>query len=55
VFTTRVAWPAALAIAVGAILGGQLGGLVGRRLTATVFRIVIVVIGAAAVFYFLVK
>jgi uncharacterized membrane protein YfcA len=55
VFTTRVAWPAALAIAVGAILGGQLGGLVGRRLTTTVFRIVIVVIGAVAVLYFLAK
>ena len=55
VFTTRVAWPAALAIAVGAILGGQLGGLVGRRLTPTVFRIIIVVIGTAAVAYFLVR
>jgi uncharacterized membrane protein YfcA len=55
VITTRVAWPAALAIAIGAILGGQLGGVIGRRLSATVFRILIVAIGAAAVIYFLIK
>lgn len=55
VFTTQVAWGAALAIAVGAILGGQLGGLVSRHLSANVFRVVIIVIAVAAIIYFLAK
>lgn len=54
-FTTTVAWPAALAIAVGAIVGGQLGGIVGQRLSATVFRVAIVAIGIGAVIYFFIK
>jgi uncharacterized protein len=45
----RVNWPAALAIAVGAVLGAQLGGPVGRRLPPTVYRVVIVVVGVAAI------
>ena len=45
----RVNWPAALAIAVGAVLGAQLGGRVGRRLPQTVYRVVIVVVGVAAI------
>lgn len=54
-FTTTVAWPAAFAIAIGAILGGQLGGLVGQRLPASVFRVVIVAIGLGAVIYFVIS
>jgi len=45
----RVNWPAALAIAVGAVLGAQLGGRVGRRLPPLVYRVVIVVVGVAAI------
>ena len=45
----RIAWPAALAIAVGAVLGAQIGGRVGRRLPPTVYRVVIVVVGVAAI------
>ena len=45
----RVNWPAALSIAVGSVLGAQLGGRVGRRLPPTVYRVVIVVIGVAAI------
>jgi uncharacterized protein len=45
----RVNWPAALAIAVGSVLGAQLGGRVGRRLPPTVYRVVIVVVGVAAI------
>jgi uncharacterized protein len=45
----RVNWPAALAIAVGAVLGAQLGGPVGRRLPPMVYRVVIVVVGVAAI------
>jgi uncharacterized protein len=45
----RVNWPAALAIAVGAVVGAQLGGRVGRRLPPTVYRVVIVGVGVAAI------
>lgn len=52
VFSTQVAWLAAGIIAVGAILGGQIGGSVGRRLPPLVYRIIIVAIGVAAIVYF---
>jgi uncharacterized protein len=55
VFTTQIAWLAGGVIAIGAILGGQIGASVGRRLPAVVYRVVIVVIGLAAVVYFYTK
>jgi uncharacterized protein len=55
VFTTSVAWFAGGIIALGAILGGQLGASVGRRLPPVVYRVVIVLIGIAAVVYFYTK
>lgn len=55
IFTTDVAWLAAGIIAVGAIIGGQLGGIVGRRLPPLVFRVIIVAIGVIAVIYFYVR
>jgi uncharacterized protein len=55
VFTTNVAWIAGGIIALGAILGGQIGASVGRRLPAVVYRAVIVLIGIAAVVYFYTK
>ncbi|MET7639187.1 sulfite exporter TauE/SafE family protein [Streptomyces sp. NPDC005438] len=42
-------WTAVLLIAVGSVLGGQLGSSVGRRLPPTVLRAAIVVVGATAV------
>ena len=45
----EVNWLAALAIAVGSVLGAQLGGRVGRRLPATVYRVIIVMVGVAAI------
>jgi uncharacterized membrane protein YfcA len=45
----EVNWLVAVTIAVGSILGAQLGGRVGRRLPATVYRVVIVVVGVAAI------
>ena len=45
---THIAWAAAALIAVGAVVGGQLGGLVGRRLPPTVLRFVIIVVGIPA-------
>ena len=44
-----VNWLVALAIAIGSVLGAQLGGRVGRRLPATVYRVIIVVVGVAAI------
>lgn len=44
-----VVWSAALAIAVGAVLGGQVGARVGRRLPPTALRGLIVVVGLVAV------
>jgi len=45
--TTDVAWHAALAIAVGAAIGGQFGPRIGRRLPPAAYRGVIVVVGVA--------
>jgi len=52
VFVIRggVNWKAAGIIAVGAIIGGQLGAHIGRRLPAPVYRAVIVIVGLAAFF-----
>ena len=45
----EVNWLVALAIAIGSVLGAQLGGRVGRRLPAAVYRVVIVIVGVAAI------
>jgi uncharacterized membrane protein YfcA len=49
VFAAHVAWLPALLIAVGSILGGILGAYQGRRLPPWALRIVIVVVGIAAI------
>jgi uncharacterized membrane protein YfcA len=49
VFVADVAWPAAALIAVGAVVGGQLGASVGRRIPAPVLRALIVVVGLVAI------
>ncbi|HEU4671367.1 MAG TPA: sulfite exporter TauE/SafE family protein [Candidatus Limnocylindrales bacterium] len=40
-----VSWPAAIVLAAGSIVGGQLGAVVGRRLSPLVLRGVIIVVG----------
>ncbi|MFF2388473.1 sulfite exporter TauE/SafE family protein [Agromyces sp. NPDC058104] len=55
VAVTEVAWLAALAIAVGAFIGGALGGRYGRHIPQAAYRVVIVVIGVAALVYFMVR
>ena len=40
-----VAWEAALLIAIGSIVGGQLGARVGRRLSPVILRAAIIVVG----------
>ncbi|MCM6772662.1 sulfite exporter TauE/SafE family protein [Nocardia sp. CDC159] len=49
VFVAEVSWQAAGLIAVGSIIGGQLGATVGRRLAPNALRAVIVVVGTIAV------
>ncbi|WP_280235029.1 sulfite exporter TauE/SafE family protein [Nocardia cyriacigeorgica] len=44
-----IAWEAVVLIAAGSIIGGQLGARVGRKLSPTVLRAVIVVVGTVAV------
>jgi uncharacterized protein len=46
---SHVHWWAAGAIALGSVLGAQVGGKVGRRIPPTVYRVVIVLIGVAAI------
>ena len=51
---TDVNWPAAGLIALGSVVGGQLGATVGRRLPPGVLRAVIVLVGVVAVVTFVV-
>ncbi|PVG83851.1 hypothetical protein DDE18_05985 [Nocardioides gansuensis] len=50
-----VDWRVALLIAVGSIIGGQLGATWGRRLPAAVLRVLIVVVGVTALVVFLAR
>jgi uncharacterized membrane protein YfcA len=43
----HIAYGAAALLAAGAIVGGQLGAKVGRRLPADALRVVIIVVGVA--------
>lgn len=52
IITTQIAWIAAGIIALGAILGGQIGGSLGKRLPPVVYRALIVVVGIIAITYF---
>ena len=49
VLVAHVAWAPAALIAVGSILGGQIGARYGRRLPAAALRAVIVIVGLAAI------
>ncbi|GAA3559936.1 sulfite exporter TauE/SafE family protein [Microlunatus spumicola] len=49
ILVSDVDWPVAIAIGIGAVLGAQLGAKVGRRLPPTVYRVVIVAVGVAAI------
>ncbi len=51
----HVAWGAAGVLAAGSIIGGQLGATVGRRLSASLLRGVIVVVGTAVAIVLLVE
>jgi uncharacterized protein len=49
VIVSEVNWPAAISIAVGSVLGAQVGGRVGRKLPPTIYRVIIVAVGIAAI------
>jgi uncharacterized membrane protein YfcA len=49
-----VDWRIVLLIGVGSVIGGQIGATVGRRLPPTVLRVVIVLVGLAALASFLI-
>ncbi len=50
---THVNWAAAGLIAVGSVIGGQIGAKVGRRLPPNILRAVIVIVGVVAIVAFL--
>jgi uncharacterized membrane protein YfcA len=54
VFVSQINWAMALTLALGSVLGGQIGASVGRRLPAAVLRAFIVVVGLSAVVLLLV-
>ena len=49
VAVTDIAWAAAGLIALGAVVGGQVGALIGRRIPQPVLRGVVVVVGLVAI------
>ncbi len=49
IFAAHIAWGAAVLIAAGSIIGGVAGARVGRRLSPTALRAVIVVVGVIAI------
>jgi uncharacterized membrane protein YfcA len=53
VLISEVNWWAAVAIAVGSVLGALVGAHVGRRLPALVYRVVIVAVGVTAIIFLL--
>ena len=55
VVASHVSWEAAGLIAVGSATGGQLGGIVGRRLSAGVLRVIVVVGGLSVAAVLFVK
>jgi uncharacterized membrane protein YfcA len=55
VFVADVDWTVVALIAAGSVVGGQLGATVGRRLSPVVLRVVIVIVGLAALASFLLR
>ena len=55
ILVAHVDWTVVALIAVGSMIGGQIGATVGRRLPPAVLRGVIVVVGLVALTVFLVR
>ncbi|MFB9908769.1 sulfite exporter TauE/SafE family protein [Allokutzneria oryzae] len=54
-FVAPVSWPVVGLLAVGSVLGGVLGARIGRKLSPTMLRGVIVVVGVGAIIQLLLK
>jgi len=54
-FVADFNWTAVLLIAVGSAAGGQLGARIGRRLPPTALRVIIVIVGTAAIVQLLLR
>ncbi|MFE3493157.1 sulfite exporter TauE/SafE family protein [Streptomyces sp. NPDC059175] len=54
-FVAEFDWTAVLLIAVGSMIGGQIGATIGRKLPPTVLRILIVIVGSAAIVQLLLR
>jgi len=54
-FSDQIHWPAAAAMAVGALVGGAIGGHLTTRVNAALLRRVMVVVGAALAVVYLVR
>ncbi|MFI9624008.1 sulfite exporter TauE/SafE family protein [Streptomyces sp. NPDC052042] len=54
-FVADFDWTAVVLIAVGSALGGQIGATIGRRLSPTVLRALIVVVGTVAIVQLLLR
>ena len=48
IIVTHIAWEAAVLIAAGSVIGGQIGGVLGRRIPQALLRVVIIVVGVTA-------
>jgi uncharacterized protein len=48
IIVTHIAWEAAALIAAGSVVGGQIGGVLGRRIPPALLRVVIIVVGVTA-------
>ena len=55
IFVAEIDWAVAGLIAVGSVIGGQIGATVGRRLPAWALRAFIVVVGVVAITQFIVS
>jgi uncharacterized membrane protein YfcA len=55
VLTTTVAWDAVLLLAIGSVIGGQLGARIGRRIPPTLLRVAIVTVGLLVVLRYVVR
>jgi uncharacterized membrane protein YfcA len=55
VFSAQVVWPAAIVMAVGALIGGSLGGRLAGRVEPQVLRWIVVAIGVVVAIAFWVK
>jgi len=49
IFISEVDWWIVAALAIGSVLGAQVGARVGRKIPPTVYRVVIVAVGVAAI------